>query len=66
MLQPQDVERMQAIYDATLDGQSNCVELQIKHREGHLKSLELTTMPIIVYGETLGVFGIAKDITHQH
>ncbi len=39
---------------------------KIKHREGHLKFLELTTMPIIVDGETQGVFGIAKDITHQH
>ncbi|WP_254902994.1 GGDEF domain-containing phosphodiesterase [Halomonas sp. CSM-2] len=66
LLQPQDIERIQVIYDATLDGQPNCVELQIKHREGHLKSLELTTMPIIVDGETLGVFAIAKDITQQH
>ncbi|MFN2410899.1 MAG: putative bifunctional diguanylate cyclase/phosphodiesterase [Halomonas sp.] len=66
LLQPQDIEQMQAIYDATLDGQPNCVELQIRHREGDLKFLELTTMPIIVGGETQGVFGIAKDITHQH
>jgi diguanylate cyclase (GGDEF)-like protein/PAS domain S-box-containing protein len=65
LLQSHDVERIQAIYDATLDGKPNRVELQIRHQDGHLKSLDLTTMPIIVGGATQGVFGIAKDITHQ-
>ncbi|MGS2745225.1 EAL domain-containing protein [Halomonas sp. LS-001] len=66
LLQSQDIQHLQALYVATLAGQPSRVELQIRHQEGHLKFLDLTTMPIIVDGVTQGVFGIAKDITHQH
>lgn len=65
LLKPEDVERIQVIYDATLSGQTKRAELQIQHRDGRLRSLNLTTMPIIVEGVTQGVFGIAKDITQQ-
>ena len=65
-LQPQDVERMQTLYAVTLKGQPTQVGLQITSRDGQLKSLDLTTMPIIVDGTTQGVFVIVKDITQQH
>lgn len=66
LLQPQDIERMHALYAATLIGHPDQVELQIVHRDGHVRILDLTTMPIIVDGVTQGVFCIAKDITKQH
>nr|WP_295714036.1 EAL domain-containing protein [uncultured Halomonas sp.] len=66
LLQPQDIERMQALYASTLSGHPTQVELQITRSDGHGRFLDLTTMPIIVDGETHGVFGIVKDITKQY
>ncbi|TVP51293.1 MAG: phosphodiesterase [Halomonas sp.] len=65
LLQPQDIGRMQALHASTLIGHPDQVELQIAHTDGHMKILDLTTMPIIVGGVTKGVFCIAKDITQQ-
>lgn len=66
LLQPQDVERMQTLFLATLSGQPVQMELQITSHDGRFRFLDLTTMPIIVDGETRGVFGIVKDITKQY
>lgn len=66
LLQPQDIERIQVLCAKTLAGHPTQVTLQVVHRDGHLRTLDLTTMPIIVGGVTQGVFGIAKDITQQH
>ncbi|MCE0731771.1 EAL domain-containing protein [Halomonas sp. G15] len=65
LLQPQDTPRLQALFQTTLAGEPGRVELTLTHRDGELRALDLTTLPIIVEGETQGVFGIAKDITRQ-
>lgn len=65
LLAPEDIPRLQALFKATLAGEPGRVELTLTHRDGELRALDLTTLPIIVEGETQGVFGIAKDITRQ-
>ncbi|WP_165927523.1 putative bifunctional diguanylate cyclase/phosphodiesterase [Halomonas marinisediminis] len=65
LLSPSDIPRLQALFDSTLAGKPGRVELSLEHRDGELRALDLTTLPIIVEGETQGVFGIAKDITRQ-
>ncbi|GHE21132.1 hypothetical protein GCM10017767_16530 [Halomonas urumqiensis] len=65
LLRPQDSERMQALFATTLAGAPGRIEFSLEHRDGYLKSIDLTTLPIIVEGVTQGVFGIAKDITRQ-
>ncbi|CAM3345793.1 Cyclic di-GMP phosphodiesterase Gmr [Halomonas lysinitropha] len=65
LLESQDIERMQVLFASTLAGEPSRVEFQLQHRDGELKSIDLTTLPIIVEGVTQGVFGIAKDITQQ-
>ncbi|KUJ89383.1 MAG: PAS/PAC and GAF sensor-containing diguanylate cyclase/phosphodiesterase [Halomonas sp. 54_146] len=66
LLQPQDMKPMQELYAATLIGHPGQVILRVMHQDGHLRTLDVTSMPIIVDGVTQGVFCIAKDITQQH
>lgn len=66
LLQPQDIAPLQELFAATLAGQPRQVTFQLQHRDGHLKVLDLTTMPMVVEGQTQGVFGIVKDATLQH
>lgn len=40
-------------------------EVTISHASGKLTQLNVTSLPIIVRGKIIGVFGIAKDITEQ-
>lgn len=65
LLRPQESERMLVLFATTLAGEPGRIELTLEHSDGHLKSIDLTTLPIIVEGVTQGVFGIAKDITRQ-
>ncbi|MGO3666979.1 MAG: EAL domain-containing protein [Vreelandella alkaliphila] len=66
LLEPQDIAPLQKLFTATLAGQTKQVTFQLKHRDGHIKVLDLTTMPMIIEGVTQGVFGIVKDTTVQH
>ncbi|WP_166244475.1 ATP-binding protein [Paenibacillus turpanensis] len=51
------------IFQRTLEGSSMDFETTILHKEGHKLNLHVTSIPIKVNGEVVGVYGIAKDIT---
>lgn len=41
-------------------------ETSFPHKNGHSVKLSVTNVPIVVDGEVVGIYGIAKDITKQH
>src|SRR4051794_36549213 len=47
------------------DGMAQTFETTIRHKRGHLVHLHVTSLPIVVGGEVVGVFGVAKDVTER-
>ncbi|MBB6452309.1 diguanylate cyclase (GGDEF)-like protein/PAS domain S-box-containing protein [Salirhabdus euzebyi] len=62
---PKDTEKVKEHFLKALQGETQHYECQIKHKDGHIVQLQLTTVPIIIKGRVVGVFGVAKDITEQ-
>ena len=48
-----------------VSGEALDFETRVRHREGHLIEVHLTYVPIVVEGEVVGVFGVAKDISQR-
>ncbi|WP_139492032.1 bifunctional diguanylate cyclase/phosphodiesterase [Brevibacillus dissolubilis] len=46
-------------------GEPQNFDLTFLHKQGHPIELQVTTTPIFVHGEFVGIYGIAKDVTEQ-
>lgn len=63
---PEDYrERTRVHFEATKTGKPQRYEIKVYNRNGELRDLDITNMPIIINGEITGVHGIAKDVTVQ-
>lgn len=56
-------ERLRERFERTFRGESGNFETQVQAKDGQRIDVNLTVLPIIVDGETLGVYMIALDIT---
>lgn len=50
--------------ERVLNGEAASYELRVRHRDGHVRHLHMTTVPIFAQQQVVGAFEIAKDITH--
>ncbi|MFI2856518.1 PAS domain S-box protein [Paenibacillus sp. JSM ZJ436] len=48
-----------------LKGSPQDYETVFKHRDGSIRNVHVTYVPIIVQQETIGVYGIARDVTEE-
>lgn len=62
---PEDTARTQARFVRALGGEVQSYEIAITHKAGGRVELAVTNVPIIVFGQIVGVYGIARDITEQ-
>ncbi len=62
---PEDRAAAAAAFEAALGGEAVRVDLGIRHRSGRVVRVGVTNVPIVVGGDVVGVFGIAKDLTAQ-
>jgi PAS domain S-box-containing protein len=62
---PEDLRRVLAGFEAAKGGASAHLEASIRHRKGHTVHLAVTSIPIVVRGRVVGVFGIAQDRTER-
>lgn len=65
LLNPDDHQRVLMHFQKTIEGEPQNYECSIFHKKGHFITLNITNVPIVVDGETVGVYGIAKDLTEQ-
>lgn len=65
LIVPEDIERTLVRYSRALEGAPSSDEIAITARDGHRVELALTLVPILVAGEIIGVYGMAKDITER-
>ena len=62
---PEHRDRAWAYFDATMAGSSCTYEESIIHKSGRRIDIRITKLPIVVDGKTVGVYGIAHDLTNQ-
>ncbi|GMA61403.1 EAL domain-containing protein [Alicyclobacillus fastidiosus] len=53
------------LYNSALEHPSQSIEIGIRTKNGKIVDVSLHEMPIEVNGETIGVYGVAKDISDQ-
>ena len=66
LIEAGEVARVQNHLDSALRGETQRFEVAIVTRARQPCVLYVTCLPILVGGDTQGVFGIAKDVTEQH
>jgi two-component system, sporulation sensor kinase A len=57
------LERAITMFYQSLEGKLQNFDCQIVHQSGELKDLNITYYPIVIKGEIVGLYGVAKDIT---
>lgn len=60
-----DLEICKSAFAAALNGVYSPVEVRFRTSRGDIIDVHAHEMPIIVHGETVGVYGIAEDISEQ-
>lgn len=60
-----DLERVKQHYQNATNGMTQNYEARALHKDGHIVHVNVTNIPIIVDGDIVGVYGIAKDITME-
>jgi PAS domain S-box-containing protein len=50
-------------FEAALAGMAQSYELVIRHKTGRAVEIDITSIPIVVGGQVVGVFGIARDLS---
>jgi len=60
-----DLIKTERSFSLACEGTPQRYELQIRNRTGQLRYLDVSNLPIMVGGEIVGVFGIAKDVTQR-
>jgi two-component system cell cycle sensor histidine kinase/response regulator CckA len=62
---PEHLPRVAEDFRAAVGGASRTLRAAITHSDGRRLELRVTTTPVVVAGEVVGVFGIADDITER-
>ena len=65
LVMPEDLEEAEAHYRAALAGVAQTFEMPLRHRDGHRVEASVTSIPVMVGDEVIGVFGIARDLAAQ-
>jgi diguanylate cyclase (GGDEF)-like protein/PAS domain S-box-containing protein len=65
LIVPEDLEKTSYRFRMAAKGKPQNYEVAIKHKDGHRVELNIINIPIVVAGEIIGVYGIAKDITER-
>src|SRR5437588_124135 len=63
MIVADNVDRVQAHLLKALGGDAQDYEMTIEHKSGRRVELQVTNIPIVIDGDCVGVYGVAKDIT---
>lgn len=62
---PEEVQLAKGMFGRSLQGEVHQFDIKVKSKRNKIKDLHISTVPINVGGEIVGVYGIAKDITEK-
>ncbi|MGB3683651.1 MAG: PAS domain S-box protein [Rubrobacteraceae bacterium] len=63
LIVPENLEKTWRHFEKAVSGEPQNYENAIIHKDGHRVELSVTKLPVVVDGEIVGVYGIAKDDT---
>ncbi|MBB5173400.1 bifunctional diguanylate cyclase/phosphodiesterase [Texcoconibacillus texcoconensis] len=62
---PEDIEKTESHFSLAKQGSTQMYEIEVINKHGEQMRLSVTNVPIIVDGEFVGVYGMAKDVTKE-
>lgn len=62
---PDEVHIARGMFQRSLLGEVHQFDIKVKSKTEEIKELHISTVPIMVGGEIIGIYGIAKDITEK-
>ncbi|MBU1261517.1 PAS domain S-box protein [bacterium] len=65
MLLPEDLPRIQKVFQETMSGKSQQYEVSVKRKDGSIFLLSVNTAPIFKRGEVIGTVSFGRDITER-
>ncbi|KKI93060.1 histidine kinase [Bacillus sp. SA1-12] len=65
LITPDEIEKTETYYTNAAKGAIQHYETKTIHKNGQIIEVKVTNMPIIVNGEIVGVYGIARDISRE-
>jgi diguanylate cyclase (GGDEF)-like protein/PAS domain S-box-containing protein len=65
LIHADDLERTVEHFHRAVAGESQNYEIRVLDRDGQTLDLDVTNTPIVIDGEIVGVFGVAKDVTDR-
>ena len=65
LIPPEDRARIWERFEAALAGTPQHEDIEILHKSGTRVALQITKIPILVRGNVVGVYGIAKNVSEQ-
>ncbi len=65
LIAPEQLGNAYTRFRQALQGIANTYEITLRHKSGANVEISVTNVPVIVSGEIVGVFGIARDLTRQ-
>lgn len=65
LIHPDDMDRVVSSFNKVKQGRTVRLEFKINHKNGEIRNINLTTIPAILYGEVIGIDGIAVDVTEK-
>lgn len=63
---PEDLARVRHHFDRAALGETQSYECAVIRRDGTRVDVHVTNLPIVVGGEIVGVYGVAKDISERN
>ncbi|TWT00531.1 EAL domain-containing protein [Planomicrobium sp. CPCC 101079] len=65
LIAEEDLEEAFAYFERAAYGEANIHDITLIRKNGSRRNIEITKFPMKLEGETIGVYGIAKDITEK-
>jgi len=60
-----DIERAHAHFQKVLQGETQSYEVSMRNKSGQLRVTHTSNVPVIVDGEVVSIYGVARDITER-
>ncbi|TWT27083.1 EAL domain-containing protein [Planomicrobium sp. CPCC 101110] len=65
LIAEEDLEEAFVYFERAAHGEANIHDITLIRKDGSRRNIEITKFPMKLAGETIGVYGIAKDITEK-
>lgn len=66
VITPEDLPVALAAFESALNLAPQALEATMRHKDGRIIEVSVTAVPVVVWGEVVGVHGLAEDVTERN